>query len=91
MIDVLVFVLMFVNLFIALSVFVLIVRPEKIMGFLAYLGSRRQDWESGNLDEMAEYRLFMLARRLQIFGLLLLFLFSFVSGALISYIQLLKL
>ena len=90
MILVLIFLLMLINLIMALSVFVLMARPEKMMFFLAYLGGTQAKWEQGLVDEQEEQRLMFLAKRLQSVGLLMLFAYSFLCGALISYLQLLE-
>ena len=89
MILVLIFLLMLINLIMALSVFVLIARPEKMMFFLTYLGGNQAKWEQGLVDEQEEQRLLLMAKRLQSVGLLILFACSFLCGALISYLQLL--
>ena len=64
-------------------VFTLIARPEGFVGPLARLTGEGRAWDEGRLDGLARARLLGLAERLGMVGLLLLFAWSFLAGALL--------
>ena len=72
----------------ALAVFVLLARPERAMGWLSTLSGMREVWLSGRLSEQDEARLLSLASRLRVPMLLLLFGWSFVCGAILTWARL---
>ncbi|MEL6341870.1 MAG: hypothetical protein AAFV53_01975 [Myxococcota bacterium] len=72
----------------AMAVFVLMARPERAMGWLCRLNGMRELWLSGRLTEQDESRLLALAHRLRWPMLWLLFGWSFVCGAILTWAQL---
>lgn len=82
------YVIMLVNLFVAMVVFVLITRPEKMFGIVSYFADLREEWATGTLGEEDYARLFRIANRLQWLALFCLLGFSFLCGSLIAIIQL---
>ena len=76
------------NVLLALVVFVLIARPERMMGWLSTLSGMRETWLSGRLSEADEAQLLVLARRLQLPLLALLFGWSFFCGAILTWTRL---
>ena len=76
------------NVLLALSVFVLLARPERAMGWLSTLSGMREVWLSGRLSEADEENLILLAGRLRIPLLALLFGWSFFSGAILTWARL---
>ena len=83
------FLFLVANLILAILVFVLIARPERLMGLLAYLGRLQEEWRSRRLSLDQEEQLLNMAKRMQLVALLLLLGCSFFSGAIIAYLQLL--
>jgi hypothetical protein len=71
------------NLFLALFTFVLLARPEKLLGLLALAAGVREEWRLGYLMESERKRLIHLGRSLGIPLLLFLFTWSFLCGVLI--------
>lgn len=76
------------NVLLALVVFVLIARPERMMGWLSSLSGMREVWLSGRLSEKDEVRLLNLAHRLRLPLLALLFGWSFFCGAILTWARL---
>ena len=72
----------------ALLVFTLLARPERLYGPLARWVDLDEALEQGTLGEDDEARLDRLARRLVIPALLLLFAWSFLAGALVVWSRL---
>ena len=77
------------NLLLAMLVFVLIARPQRLMGLLAYLGKLQDEWRARRLSLEQEQQLLNMANRMQLVALLLLLGCSFFSGAAIAYLRLL--
>ena len=71
------------SLFLALFTFVLIARPEKLIGILAMIAGVREEWRLGYLMEAERDRLIHLGRSLGFPALLLLFAWSFFCGVMI--------
>ena len=71
------------NLFLALFTFVLIARPEKLLGLLALVAGVREEWRLGYLMESDREKLLHLGRSLGFPALLLLFSWSFFCGVMI--------
>lgn len=71
------------NLFLALFTFVLIARPEKLLGILAMVAGVREEWRLGYLMESEREKLLHLGRSLGFPALLLLFAWSFFCGVMI--------
>jgi hypothetical protein len=63
--------------------FALIARPEGFVGALARLSGEGRAWDEGRLDGPARQRLLTLAGRLGDVGLIALFAWSFLAGALL--------
>ena len=76
------------NVLLAVSVFVLMARPERALGWLARLNGMGDVWLSGRLSEADEERLLTLADRLRWPMLILLFGWSFVCGAILTWSRL---
>jgi hypothetical protein len=76
------------NVFLAVLVFVLMARPERALGLVCRLSGMTDVWLSGRLSEAEEARLLVLARRLGWLLLVLLFGWSFVCGAILTWSQL---
>ncbi len=76
------------SILLALGAFVLLARPEQVLGWLAILGSLREVWLSGRLSEEEEDRLMAMAHRLQGPALVLLFSWSFFCGAVLALVRL---
>lgn len=72
----------------AVLVFILMARPERAIGWLCALQGMRGTWLAGRLSEQDEARLLTLAQRLGFPALFLLFGWSFVCGALLTWAQL---
>ena len=64
-------------------VFSLVARPEGFLGAMARLSGEGRAWDEGSLDGVARARLLRQAERLGVIGLLLLFSWSFLAGALL--------
>ena len=88
MLSVVVGLLAVTNIMLAMSVLVLMLRPEKAFGWLSSLLSKDDDWRLGQLSQEDADRLRHLAFRLQRPLLLLLFSWSFFCGALLSWVRL---
>ena len=88
MINALAIFLAFSNLLLALTIFVLMVKPRRLFGLLAPLLDLSEAWQIRNLSESQELQLLLLARRIQWLGLLLLFCWSFFCGVIIAFFQL---
>ena len=71
------------NLLLALFVFVLIARPERLMGFLAYFGHLQKEWRERRLSLEQEEQLLNIASRMQTICVLLLLVCSFFLGLLL--------
>ena len=71
------------NLLLALFIFVLLARPEKLLGVLARVAGVREEWRRGYLMEADRERLLHLGRSLGFPALLLLFTWSFFCGVMI--------
>ena len=76
------------NIMLAMSVLVLMLRPEKAFGWLSSLVRQEDAWRMGQLSEDDVDRLRYLAIRLHRPLLLLLFSWSFFCGALLSWVRL---
>ena len=76
------------NVLLALVVFVLMARPERVMGLLCRLSGMQEVWLSGRLSEQDEARLLDLAHQLRAPMLALLFGWSFFCGAVLTWAQL---
>ena len=76
------------NVALALAVFVLLARPERVMGWLCSLSGMREVWLSGRLSEQDEARLLDLANRLRLPMLALLFGWSFFCDAILTWARL---
>ena len=79
---------MIANLIVAMLVFVLMTRPEKMLGIVAYLTDLHADWKQGSITEEDLYRLMRVAKKIQWLALFSLFGFSFMCGSLIAFLQL---
>ena len=71
------------NLSLALFTFVLLARPEKLLGLLAMVAGVREEWRLGYLMESDREKLLHLGRSLGIPILFLLFTWSFLCGVMI--------
>jgi len=71
------------NLFVALLVFVLLGKPLLLEGTLARLMGCRSEWQLGTLSTDDHARLKSLGLRLGQMGLMVLFVWSFLSGLLL--------
>ena len=76
----------FSNLVLAMSTFILLARPDKMMGLLAYLSGDIRSWRLGTLVQQDQQRLMLLGNQLQIPALVLLFGWSFFCGAAIRFL-----
>ena len=76
-------VLVISNLILALLTFVLLARPEKLLGILARIAGVRDEWRLGYLLEADRDRLLHLGRAIGFPALLLLFMWSFFCGVMI--------
>ena len=74
------------NLFFALFVFVLLGKPTLLSGVLASFIGKRDLWQFGLLSTEEQQQLDQLGQKLGQFGLLVLFLWSFLSGILLQTI-----
>lgn len=71
-----------IDLLLSLGVFALAARPELFLGLIAALLGERQAWLSGRMREEERQRLLGLAERACVPALILLFGWSFLTGAL---------
>ena len=71
------------NLFVALLVFVLLGKPLLLQGTLARLMGYRAEWQFGTLSRDDHARIELLGLRLGQVGLIVLFVWSFLSGLLL--------
>ena len=76
------------NLVLALGVFALVARPEQVLGLFASLTGDKDALDEGRLDEASRQHLLMLARRSQTPALILLFGWSFLCGAVLTWARL---
>ena len=81
-------VVMCINLFFAIGVFVLLARPRQMFGIMAGLSGYSRRWREGRVSEQDEEDIVRTAALWGRIGLALLFLSSFLSGSLIAYLQL---
>ena len=68
------------NVLFAMSVFILLGKPKIFFGMLVRLLGREADWRYGMLSTHDEENIFNFRRRLGQYGLLVLLLWSFLSG-----------
>ena len=73
----------FSNLVLALLTFVLMTRPEKLLGLLAFVAGVREEWRLGFLMEKERERLLRFGRALAVPTLFLLFMWSVFCGVMI--------
>ena len=83
---VLVYVLGFSNLMLAMLTFILLARPDKMLGILSYLSGEIDTWRLGMLLRQDQQRLLILGEKLRWPALLLLFGWSFFCGAAIRFL-----
>ena len=76
------------NVILAVGVFIVMARPERALGFLCHLAGLGEIWRSGRLSEADETRLLILAHQLRWPMLILLFGWSFVCGAVLTWSRL---
>ena len=76
------------NLVLALMTFVLLARPDKMLGILAHLTGLSEEWRLGRLLRTDQQRLLLLSERLRLPALLLLFGWSFFCGAVMRFLYL---
>lgn len=76
------------DLALAMAVFTLLARPERFVGFFAAAAGEEERWQAGQLDEVEQDQLLGLARAAQKPALLLLFAWSFVTGAVMTWARL---
>jgi hypothetical protein len=76
------------NIVLAVAVFIVMARPERALGWLCRLNGMADIWRSGRLSEADETRLLALAVQLRGPLLALLFGWSFVCGAILTWSQL---
>ncbi len=74
------------NLLFALLVFVLLGKPTLLTGLLASFIGKRDVWQFGLLSTEDQQQIDQLGQKLGQFGLLVLFLWSFLSGILLQTI-----
>ena len=74
------------NLMLAMLVFVLLARPDKMMGLLASVNGRSEEFRLGRLGQQDYRRFLELAEGLHWPAIALLFGWSFFSGALIRFL-----
>ena len=72
------------NLFVALLIFVLLGKPLLLQGTLARLLGCRAKWQFGTLSTDDHARIEALGLRLGQIGLMILFVWSFLSGLLLK-------
>ena len=77
--------------FFTLLCFVLISRPEKLLGLLMLLSGHQEDWHSGKIDSDLEQRHYAIAKRLEWLVLFALFGWSIFCGAMLAYARLVQL
>ena len=82
-----VYVVGFSNLMLAMLTFVLLARPDKMMGLLARLSGDGEAWRLGTLMHQEQQKLLLLGHQLQWPALFLLFGWSFFCGALIRFLH----
>lgn len=75
------------NVAMALVVFLVMARPEHMLGWLCHLHGMRDIWRAGKLSAADEAKLLGVAVRLRAPMLVLLFGWSFVSGAILTWSQ----
>ena len=73
------------NLLLGLGVFALVARPEMFLALVASLLGERDALLSGRMGEEGRQRLVRVAERLAVPALILLFCWSFLTGALLLY------
>ena len=71
--------------------FVLLSRPEKLLGLLVIFSGEQEAWHSGKIDGELEQKHYMIVKKLEWLVLFALFGWSVLSGALLAYAQLLQL
>ena len=71
--------------------FVLLSRPEKLLGLLVIFSGEQEAWHSGRIDGELEKKHYAIAKRVEWLVLLALFGWSVLCGALLAYAQLLQL
>ena len=71
--------------------FVLISRPEKLLGLLVFFSGHQEDWHSGKIDGELEQKHYAIARRIEWFVLFALFGWSVFCGAMLAYARLIQL
>lgn len=76
------------DLALALGVFALVARPEATLGLFAALTGDKEALDDGRLDEASRQNLLTLARRAQTPALILLFGWSFLCGAVLTWARL---
>ena len=75
------------NMILALFTFVLLARPEKLMGILAIIAGVKEEWRFGYLLESDREKLIHLGYSLRYPALLLLFGWSFFCGVMIRFLS----
>lgn len=86
MTNALVYILGFSNLMLAMLTFVLLARPDKMLGILSFLSGEAEAWRLGMLLQQDQQRLLILGDKLRWPALLLLFGWSFFCGAVIRFL-----
>ena len=71
--------------------FVLISRPEKLLGLFVLFSGHQEDWHSGKIDSELEQRHYAIVKRLEWLVLLALFGWSIFCGAMLAYARLAQL
>lgn len=71
------------ELLLSLGAFALVARPEAFLGVFALLLGEREAWLSGRMDEAGRARLVSIAERARGPVIILLFAWSFLTGALL--------
>jgi len=86
MVNAIVYILGLSNLLLALLTFVLLARPDKMLGILAYFSGDSEAFRLGKMLQHERNKLIMLGERIRWPVLILLFGWSFFCGALIRFL-----
>ena len=86
MTSTIVYLLGFSNLMLALVTFVLLARPDKMLGVLARIQGVSEAWRMGTLLQKEQLKLLQIGHNLRTPALLLLFGWSFFCGATIRFL-----
>ena len=71
--------------------FVLLSRPEKLLGILVIFSGEQEAWHSGKIDSDLEQKHYAVAKKLEWLVLFALFGWSVLCGGLLAYAQLIQL